>query len=249
MARRETEPIADEGISNAWMSTFSDLLMLMLTFFVLLLTMSSLDDQSVRALKRSGVQLEPVDTRDAMMETVIVVKDEQVSEAIAAVRKELEAPAVARNVPRIHALMTSLLDAAGVNGPSWVEIRPDGVLVHVDGGVVFEEGSAELTPAAKKFLGSFAGVVVNSNRNVAVNAFVAGGKTYAEADADWDLALLRADHVAKHLIGAEVREERLRVMGYGYAAGREEQRFLRQSNLLRLQVITGDSNAEPASGE
>ena len=47
MGKREEEP--EGGIDvNGWMITFSDLLTLMLTFFVLLFSMSSLDSQSLK---------------------------------------------------------------------------------------------------------------------------------------------------------------------------------------------------------
>lgn len=51
MSDRDSQSSAEEsGDSNAWMVTFSDLVMLLLTFFVLLLTMSSLDQKAVKEL-------------------------------------------------------------------------------------------------------------------------------------------------------------------------------------------------------
>jgi len=51
MSGRERQNAADEGgDSNAWMVTFSDLVMLLLTFFVLLLTMSSLSKEGLKEL-------------------------------------------------------------------------------------------------------------------------------------------------------------------------------------------------------
>lgn len=43
MARKKKTQPVDEGDPNAWMATFSDLVTLLITFFVLLLSMSSLD--------------------------------------------------------------------------------------------------------------------------------------------------------------------------------------------------------------
>lgn len=45
---RQNMPMDSPGSSNAWMVTFSDLIMLLLTFFVLLLTMSSLDQKRLK---------------------------------------------------------------------------------------------------------------------------------------------------------------------------------------------------------
>ena len=49
MAKPPKEEIVIREVDpNTWMVTFSDLLTLLLTFFVLLLTMSSMDDQKFR---------------------------------------------------------------------------------------------------------------------------------------------------------------------------------------------------------
>jgi chemotaxis protein MotB len=51
MSSRERHSDGEENINtSAWMVTFSDLIMLLLTFFVLLLTMSSLDQKAVKEL-------------------------------------------------------------------------------------------------------------------------------------------------------------------------------------------------------
>lgn len=51
MSGREKNSAEEEsGNTNAWMVTFSDLVMLLLTFFVLLLTMSSLDQKALKEL-------------------------------------------------------------------------------------------------------------------------------------------------------------------------------------------------------
>ena len=51
MARKQKTSSKEAGINpNAWMTTFADLVMLLLTFFVLLLTMSSMDQQVLKEL-------------------------------------------------------------------------------------------------------------------------------------------------------------------------------------------------------
>jgi chemotaxis protein MotB len=42
--------VQSESDPNAWMTTFGDLIMLLLTFFVLLLTMKSMDDQIIKSM-------------------------------------------------------------------------------------------------------------------------------------------------------------------------------------------------------
>ena len=47
MAREKSKPEEPEGDPNAWMATFSDLVTLLITFFVLILSMSSLDAKTM----------------------------------------------------------------------------------------------------------------------------------------------------------------------------------------------------------
>jgi chemotaxis protein MotB len=47
MSKRDKEP-QNNGDPNAWMATFADLVTLLITFFVLLLSMSNLDAQDVQ---------------------------------------------------------------------------------------------------------------------------------------------------------------------------------------------------------
>jgi len=46
--KRKKNVSSDEPNTSAWMVTFSDLIMLLLTFFVLLLTMSSMDTKKLK---------------------------------------------------------------------------------------------------------------------------------------------------------------------------------------------------------
>jgi len=48
MKKNNKKPEEEEMDRNAWMVTFSDLLTLMLTFFVMLLTMSTVDPGDVK---------------------------------------------------------------------------------------------------------------------------------------------------------------------------------------------------------
>ncbi|HPM76918.1 MAG TPA: flagellar motor protein MotB, partial [bacterium] len=59
MARKKEQAGTDP---NAWMVTFSDLLTLMLTFFVLLLTMSSMDSKKLKEAFDSFLQMGGTDS-------------------------------------------------------------------------------------------------------------------------------------------------------------------------------------------
>ena len=51
-----------------------------------------------------------------------------------------------------------------------------------------------------------------------------------------ELALRRADVVARYFTRRGFEEEGMRIMGHGLAAGSREGRFLRQNELLSLKI-------------
>lgn len=230
---------------NAWMSTFSDLLLLMLTFFVLLLSMSSLDQKDVRSLTRDGIKLEQSESDQMVVVPEAVMRKADIAEAMEKLQMELSQPMDRPRLEKVEQLLEEVLATTGMQGPMWVEQRPRGVLVNVDGSVVFEEGSAELTPKARAFLGQFAASLAGGEQQVVTEAFV---KPTAEAnswDETWDLALRRADRTVNFLIGQGIKPERLSIAGYGFEAGKAEKRFMRNAELIRFHIVVGPLGAEP----
>jgi flagellar motor protein MotB len=133
-----------------------------------------------------------------------------------------------------------------LEGASWLERRPEGLVVSVDGRVAFAPGTDTLTPRALAFLQDFARVAAAVDTNVAAEAFVANPLDPYRDDAHWALAAERADAVATTLLRFGVSGARLSASAYGYPGGRDELRFLQQQELLELTLLTGPNTAVPA---
>lgn len=240
--RRRSDPPPPPGPNNAWMATFSDLLMLMLTFFVLLLTMSSLDNRKVRSLTRDGIHVDPNSSKDS------AVKFDEVEIGLNNAAKAMQAlshsPDDLTLQGEVKTRMEDLLELSGIHASAWVEVRPDGVLVSIDGGVAFEPNSTKLTPEANKFLRSFGAMVKDDEINVAVDAWVKGEGDFEQQELAWELAIRRADAVKNRLFKSGLAPERTRIMGYGFEGGVQEARFLRQPELVRVRAILGQPGAE-----
>lgn len=230
---------------NAWMSTFSDLLMLMLTFFVLLLSMSSLDQQKVRSLTRDGLQTERPSRVEKVVGPTQIVERPAITSRVADLQRALNAPFEKIRSERVEQLFEKMHEATGLEGPLWVEKRPGGLLINMDSTVVFEEDTDELTAEARAFLKQFAQVVGAGSYSVVAEAFVKSDDDSADWSQTWDLALRRADNTVNYLIDQQIRESRLSIAGYGYAAGTETKRFVRHSKLLRFHLVAGPPGAEP----
>lgn len=236
-----TDKVAFKIDPNAWMVTFSDLLMLMLTFFVLLLTMSSLDAQKVQEIARSGIHTADMGSPGAAASIIepLVTVNTQVESDIMRVADGAPSDRAADSLEQ--SLATHHLE-----GASWLERRPEGLVVSVDGRVAFAPGTDTLTPRALAFLEDFARVAAAVDTNVAAEAFVANPLDPYRDDAHWALAAERADAVATTLLRFGVSGARLSASAYGYPGGRDELRFLQQQELLELTLLTGPNTAVPA---
>ena len=114
-----------KGNPNAWMVTFSDLLTLMLTFFVLLISMSSLDDQKLEEAFNSMIQVDGTD----IMDELPVMSTGRAEDRLFVIRKSL-IQAIAFEQSRIGASMVRIEVSGGKNLAYSEEI----------------EGSADVTP-------------------------------------------------------------------------------------------------------
>ncbi|MFT4703095.1 MAG: chemotaxis protein MotB [Bradymonadia bacterium] len=242
MARPEKEPLGSNIDPNAWMVTFSDLLMLMLTFFVLLLTMSSMDEQLIREIARSGIQTadngQP-GTPEAIIAPVISITVGSDTDSLS---RQAGSPS-----DRVEQALEQALDRHHLEGKAWLERRPEGWVISVDGAVAFEDGRYNVTERARALLTEFAVLARAVDLNVSAEAFVADPEHPFDRDEHWNLAALRAGAVAQVLIADGIAPERVSASAYGYPGGRDELRFVQQSQLLELTLLTGPPRAVPAA--
>ena len=138
---------SQQTASGFWMITFSDLLMLLLTFFVLLLTMKSLDQKDVRELfPNISLQGGPLEYSETGFtgnapdfygdnENAVFVENKEVMEQLFAVMKDIQ---------------TSLPEKEAENSFQkliLIEDDPKGVVVSFQTEQLFEPGKADIKPS------------------------------------------------------------------------------------------------------
>ncbi|MCA9564099.1 MAG: OmpA family protein [Myxococcales bacterium] len=236
MSKKKLKPDGPGPDKTAWMVTFSDLLMLMLTFFVLLLTMSSMDSQQVKEKLRPG--LNTTNDNNSGQSMNIVEPFILPTEIDLGLRRAIQDLMGGQYSPDLDRYLEELFITFQIDGDTWFERRPEELLINLDGHAAFVRGEARLTPEASGILREFARLLEGMGLNVIVETYFSRGNSVIDRDQAWDLALARADVAANYMVNQGFAQERLRVMGYGFQAGRNEGEFLRQSDLLRLRVVT-----------
>lgn len=241
MSERRQHP--PEGDDLAWMSTFSDLLMLMLTFFVLLLTMSSMDSQKMKEMLRPGIEVRVQDTAAKAKIRENIRPSEIVIDSIQQTITKVESAAQDELVDVVRQQSERLITEYDLEDIGWIRRRPDSFEINIQGEIAFEPDKDALSPRARQFLEELAALGRTAKLNLLVQTYVDEGTEVLERDRGWELALRRADRIARFMRTKSYPARKIQIAGYGYAAGRDERRFLRQSELLSLTFTMPKNDA------
>ena len=209
MARREKRQKAT-GPRPLWLITFSDLMTLLLAFFVLLLSMSSMDTTTITRISSHSGHLSPLNLSGPG----------RLPERIQIVVKLIKDP---RNVlekkNRIKDLLFPLdqlppeMSKGDLEKNIAILEHPEGVVIVLTEGLLFAKGSAKLDDKGKKLVAVLTPVMQAVNADINIS-----GHTDATAEKDtndYELSLMRALVVLEQLLQAQIPPDRFSVSGYG----------------------------------
>jgi chemotaxis protein MotB len=188
---------------NGWMVTFSDLLSLLLTFFVLLFAMKSLDEGKVK-LKEALSYFSPGGI--GVLET---------GEKMPMMKPMLEENP-AKNMRFFSPTdLRRLLGMSKLEKDVQVSSDKRGVVLTLPGGILFGPGSSDLRPEAKAVLDEMADILYEVDALIGVEGHtddlpIAG----AGFPSNWELSIGRAGEVVRYLLGRGLRPDQFSVSGY-----------------------------------
>lgn len=207
MARRR-RPEESSGGSPGWLTTYSDLVTLLLCFFILLFSFSSVDAEKFRSIMASfqggsGV-LEGGTSLDIPINTIEDYVD-------------IEAD--------LKSLIENLDEYAETLGlGERLEIKPEerGVVIRFMDNVLFDSGSAEIKPESLEILKSVAEMLNReefSKRQIKVEGHTDSDPILRSAKfpTNWELSSARATNVLRYLVEVEnIEGNRISSSGYSY---------------------------------
>jgi chemotaxis protein MotB len=211
---KETDTGGGETDPNAWMATFADLLMLLLTFFVMLLTMKSMDAGKTREIFvrtygpldfiSQNEYVPPLDEFDLYVKASVITSTEAIEKAIDLL--EGIDPVPGRKRPVVN--LRDLID---------VSESEQGVVIALESDHLFGSGDAEIRPDRVAVLDAIAQLF-----RYAANDILIMGHTDATPIRDnrfasnWELSVYRALSVLYYLKDAAgMSPERLAAGGFG----------------------------------
>lgn len=216
-ARRRRSRKSGEGAAGAplWMVTYSDMVTLLLAFFVLLFSFSELDVQRFRSIM-SAFQAS-VGVLDGGMR---VIQDDHAVQGrtdwdlqdVNWHRPELE-----RQLFGVHAELQAFVSSRNLEHAMHVDLTERGVIVRFADQVLFDLGSADLKAEALQVLDALADILEGIPNHVRVEGHTDDLPIHNERfPSNWELSTARATTVLRYLIETHgMSPEALSAAGYG----------------------------------
>ena len=206
MSFDDSDIMVEAKPSKAWMVTFTDLVSLMLTFFVMLFSMSHVQ----------------VDKWDDMIDALSQSLNPERTQSVATTTAKYNISTVFRkraiNLDYLTVVLEETVASDDMLSQSRLMRLEDRVVLALPGDLLFEPNKAVLSERARKALFNLGGVLRNVGNQIGVNGHTdptpASGKGYAS---NWELSVARAVAVANALKRSGYRES---IVAYGHADGR-----------------------------
>ncbi|MGE4552959.1 MAG: OmpA family protein [Desulfovibrionaceae bacterium] len=209
------QPPANEGLPE-WMATFADMVTLLLCFFVLLLSFAKQDVEKFRDALGS--------IRNAFGTTVVRAQSDTLAEFTTSdTQDETAAPSSQAQVMmdgvivRIKSLLDEDPDNQELKKHTGIDAEREGVRFSASTALLYEPGTAKLTPEAYHVLDDLATVLKEYNLYLVVRGHTNDlppppGSKYPT---NWELSSARAAVVLAYLTEyGGIEEKRLKAVGY-----------------------------------
>nr|WP_209280113.1 OmpA family protein [Desulfobaculum xiamenense] len=198
-----------EGESNEWITTFADLSLLLLVFFILLFSMSTLNVQkftdsflSVRKAlgqKEDKLMTAPVKSEEAViMDTVRMQK-----QLIEAQRK-------------VFSDVRTFITKKGVEGVVGAVLEEGKITLRLPGDVLFESGQVELSEQGRALVATLRDVLVKNvdqQINIVGHSDDVPPSRNSRFKDNWEISSLRAVYVLRYLMQLGIAQGRLTATG------------------------------------
>lgn len=203
----------DDGGGNEWLTTFADLSMLLLVFFVLLYSMSTLDTEKFSetfssVTKALQGKMDKIATSKITREEAGVLIDQ------AMMRRQ-----IIESQRKVFADVKTLQTKKGVEGLVSAHFEDGIITIRVPGDIMFASGTTKLTPKGALMVATLKNFFIqHKDQNIKIIGYtdnVRPGKGSRFRD-NWEISALRAVSVLRELLKMGIESTRLTATGLAY---------------------------------
>lgn len=218
MARRRKKKnvTVEGGGSPSWMTSFSDLMTLLLTFFILLFSMSSVSDTKFNAASAS-MNLAFVGQDGGLLPEEEAIVSEKTGDYEKAEDLNAAETAIPPELLDLYEEMEQSLQQQDLETTIGIDVDSEGIYLEVKDSILFDSGSAEIVATGQKTLNTLAEMINQVENEIIVEGYtddvpMVSGKY----ESNWELSTARALSVVRYLSESQnVQPTRLSARGYG----------------------------------
>jgi chemotaxis protein MotB len=208
----------EEPTAPGWMATFGDMMSLLLTFFVLLMSFASMDVRRFAAVVGSmrdafGVQRQHPGLVEGLSTSLVNLSETESSPFLEVLPMPVRVPE--REQALLERLEMSVAEQ-GLERLVNVEDTERGIVVRMPGQLLFAPGSAELRPESLVFLREIADLVRSMPHPVAIEGHTDSTPAApGRFESNWNLSAARAVAALRFLVEVGgIESSRLRATGF-----------------------------------
>lgn len=199
----ESKESKDGPKAPFWMTTFSDMMMVLVVFFVMIVSMSHVEVEKFRDAL-SYFQEDPgILQSDAMMDS------------------EIETPLLTAQQAQRYESLIDHLEEEDLDDNVDVDLLEDGIQASINDSVMFNTAEAEIIEPARTVLGQLADIVDNDIESIVVEGHTDSRPiTTARYPTNWELSAARASSVVRFLQDQEDVLDPSQYVAIGYGEHR-----------------------------
>lgn len=213
MSKRK-EAAEHEASSERWLLTYSDMITLLMVFFIVMYSMANTD------LKKFAQVAESMQQGFSSMgigrgtSSLMGTKSGGGNSAAGNFLKNL--PPMQRDYVSVSSELSAFVAQAGLEGQVSVNMNLEGIIISLSNTLVFESGGADLRPEAKQTLHEIASILRTTNNSIRIEGHTDNVPTNNPLyPSNWELSVARAVTIVRYLTEEEgIKPERFAAAGY-----------------------------------
>jgi chemotaxis protein MotB len=196
--------------SERWLLTYADLITLLMVFFVILYSFSIIDVRKFLSLKGSLTE-----AFEQGVLSGVSTNGLNTSVSGSSVQQQITASSLAAQ-QSVASQLQQIAEASGQGESVSVTEQPQGVTVSLSAGLLFQSGTADLKPGAKRLIDQISGALNDIQNPLEVVAYtddIAPEPTNSLFRDNWDVGSARGYAVLRQLVDVDHVAERRLALG------------------------------------
>lgn len=239
MARKKVN--RDEPKGDEWLATYSDCVTLLMTFFVLLYAMSSVDENKMRALAQAFRSVMAGEAGDTILEYSLYNGD------VPLIGGEIPTDTIdgEKIEESMYYQVSKFVDEHDLEAVVDIIETDLGVAIQLRDNILFETSKSDLRSESKEILDSIAALISSMNNNIVVEGHTDNRPiNTAEFPSNWELSVDRAVNVVRYFVeNGKIDPSRLSATGYGEfqpIVDNDTEENMEKNRRVNILIMTND---------